>query len=52
MTDTALWDRSLVLTNALRWREGRHATQREQLLDELVAVITELRLRGTQLTML
>lgn len=52
MTDTALWARALTLTDAVRYRHGRTFVQRETLLDELDAVIRELRLRGTQLRLL
>lgn len=52
MTEGQLWERSTSLVDACRWRQHRTPQEREKLLDELRAVLFELRLRGSQLELL
>lgn len=49
MTDRALWERSTNLIEACKYVRGQTPTERDWALDELRAVLAELRLRGTQL---
>ena len=49
MTDRALWARSYSLTQSLRWESGYSVKERDKLVDQLLEVLDELHLRGTQL---
>lgn len=52
MTDAALWRRVDGLIAASYYVNGLTPRERDQRLDELTAVIRELRLRGTQLALI
>lgn len=51
MSITALYARSHMIIDRLRFLSGHTPQQREALLEELQAILWELQLRGTQLSL-
>lgn len=51
MSSAQLFDRAKVLAHNAKWMQGREPRERDQLLDELITVLLELELRGTQMSL-